>query len=163
MVPSWLVIGGVTFVVAGIGGSLNPPGGVRWFKRLRRPRWLTFEKIIPLIWTTIFVCGAWSAVIVWEQDPGSSKTIWLMAGYLLLEVLTLAYNPVMEFLRSLPAGTIVGAIGGVWSIILALLVFPVSGWATLLLVPYLLWSPIGTYTTWAMAKLNPHSDEAQDH
>lgn len=155
MVPSWLVIGGVTFAVALVGGSLNPPEGVRWFRRLRRPPWMTFEKAIPLIWTAIFICGAWSAVIVWQQDPGSRQTWLLMAGYLLLEVLTLAYNPVMEFLRSLKAGTIVGAIGAVWSIILTLIVLPISGWAALLLVPYVLWSPIGTYTTWAMARLNP--------
>lgn len=155
MVPSWLVIGGVTFAVALIGGSLNPPEGVRWFKRLQRPSWLTFEKAIPLIWMTIFICGAWSAFMVWERDPGSSKTWLLMAGYLLLELLTLAYNPVMEFLRSLNAGTLVGAIGGVWSVVLALLVLPISGWAALLLVPYLLWSPIGTFTTWSMARLNP--------
>lgn len=155
MLPSWLVIGAVTFVVALIGGSLNPPEGVRWFKRLRRPSWLTFEKLIPLIWITVFICGAWSAFIVWEQAPGSPKTWLLMAGYLLLELLTLAYNPVMEFLQSLKAGTIVGAIGGIWSVLLTLLVLPVSGWAALLLVPYLLWSPIGTYTTWSMAQLNP--------
>lgn len=155
MLPSWLVIGGVTFVVALIGGSLNPPEGVRWFKRQRRPSWLTFEKIIPLIWITVFICGAWSAFIVWEQDPGSPKTWLLMAGYLLLELITLAYNPVMEFLQSLKAGTIVGAIGGIGSVLLTLLVLPVSGWAALLLVPYLLWSPIGTYTTWSMAQLNP--------
>lgn len=155
MIPSWLVIGGITLVIALVGGSLNPPGGVRWFKRLRRPQWLTFEAAIPVIWTIIFVCGAWSAVIVWETDPGRSRTWLLMAGYLILELLTVAYNPVMEFLRSLKAGTIVGATGAVWSVLLALFVLPVSGWAALLLVPYILWSPIGTYTTWEMARLNP--------
>jgi translocator protein len=27
-------------------------------------------------------------------------------------------------------------------------------WAAVLLIPYLLWSPIGTFTTWQMDKLN---------
>jgi translocator protein len=40
-------------------------------------------------------------------------------------------------------------------VLLAFSVFLVSVWASLLLVPYLLWSPIGTYTTWKMAQLNP--------
>lgn len=155
MIKSWMVIGGITLVVAVIGGSINPPQGVQWFKRLRRPKWLTFEAAIPLIWISIFICGAWSAYIVWEKDPGSPRTWLLMAGYLLLEILTLAYNPVMEFLRSLRAGTIIGATGAFWGILLTLLVLPISSWAALLLIPYVLWSPIGTYTTWEMAKLNP--------
>jgi translocator protein len=39
--------------------------------------------------------------------------------------------------------------------ILSLVVWPVSGWAVVLLLPYLLWSPIGTFVTWQMIRLNP--------
>lgn len=78
-----------------------------------------------------------------------------MVLYLLLEIVTVAYNPVMLRLRSLKAGTIVGGTGFIVGIILAITVLSVSGWAALLLVPYLLWSPIGTYTTGKMIQLNP--------
>jgi tryptophan-rich sensory protein len=78
-----------------------------------------------------------------------------MALYLLLEIATIAYTPVMFRLRSLKVGTTIGAIGFVIGVILTLAVLPVSGWAALLLVPYLLWSPIGTYTTKEMIRLNP--------
>ena len=78
-----------------------------------------------------------------------------MGVYLLLEIVTLSYNPVMMWLRSLRVGTIIGAIGFVIGLGLAIAVWPISSTATWLLVPYLLWSPIGTYTTWAMARLNP--------
>jgi translocator protein len=37
---------------------------------------------------------------------------------------------------------------------LAALVFPVSLWGGLLLIPYLLWSPVGTYVTWVMDEIN---------
>jgi tryptophan-rich sensory protein len=37
---------------------------------------------------------------------------------------------------------------------LALVVLPQSGPAVLLLIPYLLWSPIGTLVTWQMQRLN---------
>jgi translocator protein len=154
MIKSWMVIGGVAFVVA-LAANVIGPDDIRWFKRLQRPRWLTFEAAIPLIWTVIFICGAWSAYIVWERNPGTSSTWWLMGLYLLLEVVTIAYTPVMFKLRSLNVGTIVGGTGFVVAVILALLVLQVSTNAVLLLVPYLLWSPIGTYTTWAMTKLNP--------
>ena len=154
MIKSWMVIGGVTLLVA-LASNLITPNDVKWFKRLRRPRWLTFEPAIPIIWTVIFICGAWSAYIVWEKEPGSQRTWLLMAFYLIVEIAIVAYNPVMLRLRSLKAGTIVGGIGAILGLILILCVLPVSGWAALLLVPYLIWSPIGTYTTWAMIRLNP--------
>lgn len=78
-----------------------------------------------------------------------------MGFYLLVEIAIVAYNPVMLRLHSLKAGTIVGAIGSILGIILAITVWSVSPWATLLLVPYVIWSPIGTYTTYEMIQLNP--------
>lgn len=155
MIKSWMVIGGVALVLGGVGGSLVPPGGVKWFSRLRRPYWLTFESLIPMIWTVVFICGAWSAYIVWEHDPGSQKTWLLMGLYLLLELVTLSYNSIMLTLRSLKAGTIIGGTGFILGVILAILVLPISIWASVLLLPYLLWSPIGTYTTWELMRLNP--------
>ncbi|ABA20413.1 TspO and MBR related protein [Trichormus variabilis ATCC 29413] len=154
MIKSWMVIGGVAILVA-LAANVMTPSDRKWFNRLQRPRWLTFEAAIPVIWTVIFICGAWSAYIVWEKNPGTNTTWIIMGLYLLLEIVTIAYTPVMSKLRSLRVGTIVGGTGLVVSIILTLVVLNISGWAALLLVPYLLWSPIGTYTTWQMAHLNP--------
>lgn len=153
MIPSWLIIGGVTVLVAFAFNRLSARDR-QWFNRLRRPRWLTFERAIPFIWMFIFICGAWSAYLVWEANPGSSQTWFLMGFYLLVEIVIVAYTPSMCKLRSLKVGTVVGAIGFGLGAILTLLVIPVSGWAALLLVPYLLWSPIGTYVTWQMSRIN---------
>ncbi len=152
MIRSWMVIGGVTFLVALLGNVLRPRD-IKWFTRLRRPQWLTFEKLIPVIWIFIFICGAWSAYIVWEQTQNWG----LMAFYLLVELAIVLYSPVTLWTHSLKAGTILGGIGFVLGLILTFTVLPISGWAALLLVPYLIWSPIGTYTTWVMDKLNPNS------
>jgi tryptophan-rich sensory protein len=78
-----------------------------------------------------------------------------MGLYLLLEVVTIAYQPLSLRLRSLKVGTIVGAIGAALGIILALVVLSVSIWASVLLLPYVIWSPIGTYATWELMRLNP--------
>lgn len=150
MIKSWMVIGGVTFLVALIANFITPKD-IQWFKRLQRPSWLTFEKAIPLIWIIVFICGAWSAYIVWENTKN-----WLLMGfYLLVELVTIAYNPAMLRLRSLKIGTILGGTGAILGILLALTVLPISGWAAALLLPYVIWSPIGTYTTWEMIRLNP--------
>jgi translocator protein len=153
-IPSWLAIGGVTLLVA-FAGNLLSKNDIRWLRSRRRPSWLTFEKAIPIIWMLIFICGAWSAYIVWENQPGTSQTWWLMGFYLLVEIAIVCYTPVMCKLRSLKVGTIIGGTGFFLGLILTLLIFPISFWAGLLLIPYLLWSPIGTFVTWQMAKLNP--------
>ncbi|MEY2857810.1 MAG: hypothetical protein RLZZ74_2122 [Cyanobacteriota bacterium] len=153
-IPAWLEIGGITFFVA-LGANLTAPEDFRWFKKLIRPKWLTFEGIIPMVWTVIFICGAWSAYLVWETDPGSRITWQLMSFYLLVEMVIVAYTPVMCKLHSLKAGMAIGAIGFLLGLILTITVTPISVWAGVLLIPYLVWSPVGTFITWKMAQLNP--------
>jgi translocator protein len=154
MIPSWMVIGAVTFLVA-FGSFFITPRDVKWFARLTRPRWLVFEPLIPLIWTVIFICGAASATIVWEKNPASAVTWLLMGCYLLLEIITVTYIPLMLRYRSLRVGEIIGSVGMILGVLLAISVLPISWLATLLLVPYLVWSPVGTYTTEELIQLNP--------
>ncbi|MDJ0568877.1 MAG: tryptophan-rich sensory protein [Pleurocapsa sp. MO_192.B19] len=155
MIPSWLAIGLVTFVIPFGLNRLISSRDFRWFKRLRRPDWLTFEWAIPIIWTIIFICGAWSAYNIWSVDPGSTSTWLLMGFYLLVEIAISLYTLVMCKTRSLKIGTIIGGTGFFLGAILAVMVLPKSTTAFGLLVPYLLWSPIGTLVTWQMMQLNP--------
>ena len=154
MIKSWMVIGGVTLLVA-LGSLLFRPRDIQWVKHLSRPKWLVFEPAIPVIWTVIFICGTVSAVLIWEKDSGSLRTWLLMGFYLLLEIVTVAYIPTTLRLRSLKAGTILGGAGAIIGVLLTLAVWPISGRAALLLLPYVIWSPIGAYTTWDMIHLNP--------
>ena len=154
MIPSWLIIGSVTIGIIFIFNRLSRRD-IRWFRRLRRPDWLTFEWAIPLIWISIFICGAWSAYIVWETQPGSFRTWLFMGFYLALEIAIMLYTPVICKLRSLKIGTIIGGTGFFLGLILAVLIRSISLEAFWLLVPYLIWSPIGTFVTWQMMYLNP--------
>ena len=149
MLKSWMVIAGVGFAIALLSNIIRPKD-VKWFRRLKRPDWLTFEKLIPVIWTVVFVCGGWSAYIVWER---TQSWAW-MAAYVLLEVVTIAFTPVLLWTHNLKLASYVGGTGFVVCLILAGSVLGVSVWAAVLLLPYFLWSPIGTLTTWQMDKLN---------
>ncbi len=149
MLKSWMVVGGVTFAIAMLANIIRP-SDVKWFRRLQRPKWLTFEKLIPVIWTVVFICGGWSAYITWEQTQSWG---W-MAAYILLELVTIAFTPVLFWSRNLKVGSVIGGSGFVIALLLALSLLKVSVWAALLLIPYLLWSPIGTFTTYEMDKLN---------
>ncbi len=149
MLKSWMVVGIVTFAIAMLSNIIRPKD-VKWFRRLERPSWLTFEKLIPVIWTVVFICGAWSAYIVWEQ---TQSWRW-MSAYIVLELATIAFTPALFWTHSLKLASLIGGTGFVICLLLTLSVLKVSGWAAVLLIPYFLWSPIGTFTTWQMDKLN---------
>ncbi|MUL35397.1 TspO/MBR family protein [Gloeocapsopsis dulcis] len=156
MLKPWMVIGGITLLIA-LATLFLRPRDTQWAKNLKRPKWLVFEPLIPVIWTIVFTGGALSAATIWERDPGSLPTWLLMGLYLLLEIITVTYIPATLRSHNLKVGTILGGSGVILGIILILLVWNISGVAALLLLPYLLWSPVGTYTTWEMMQLNPEA------
>ena len=154
MITTWLVIGIASFA-GGFAFNKLFPSDYKWFMRLRRPRWLTFEKAIPFIWILIFICGITSAAALWEAQPATLSTWLFMASYAIVEFAILSYTPVMTRLRNVRAGVFSGAIGFVLGLVLTTQVWQISSLAGWLLMPYLLWSHIGTYVTWVMVRLNP--------
>jgi tryptophan-rich sensory protein len=141
----------ILLVMVAMGVGLNPSREqFAWFIRLRRPAWLTFEGLIPLIWIAIYACFYASALLAWN----ASWSWGLMAGYLGLLVLVQSYTWLICRTRRLANGTVIGLTGWVWGVALAVVVVPKSLPAVLLLIPYLLWSPVGTLVTWQMQRLN---------
>jgi len=145
----------VIMLLVSCGSNLVSASDRRWFNQLRRPQWLSFEVFIPVIWTVILICGAISAYIIWKIEQGSFQGWSMMTLYLFLEIVIIAYVPITLQTRNLRLGTWIGLIGFGLGLVLTLSVGQISPGAAWLLVPYLLWSPIGSYTTWAMARLNP--------
>ena len=141
----------ILVVMVAVGAGLNPSREqFAWFLRLRRPAWLGFEGLIPLIWLAIYVCFYASAVLAWL----ASSSWALMGGYLGLLLLVQSYTWLICRTRSLAKGTAIGLAGWLWGGTLTVLVLGPSPVAALLLVPYLLWSPVGTFVTWQMQRLN---------
>ena len=124
-----------------------------WFQNLSRPDWLTFEFLIPFIWTFIWICATISAIIVWEKAGKRDAKLFIIL-YAILAILTAAYSPVVVEFQSLIGGLIVGGLATLLVYILAIAVRKISPKASLLLVPYLLWGPVGTYLTWVLIDLN---------
>ena len=147
MVAALLILVVMVLVAAGLNPSAEQ---FRWFMRLRRPRWLTFERWIPLIWISIYVCFYGAALLSW-QATGST---WLMLQFLALLLLVQSYTLVICRSRRLAYGTWIGLAGWLVGLLLAAQLLPRSPPAAGLLVPYLLWSPVGTFVTWRMQRLN---------
>lgn len=141
----------ILLVMVAVGALLNPSREqFAWFLRLRRPAWLSFEGLIPLIWISIYACFYASALLAWNASPS-----WLlMGGYLGLLLLVQSYTWLICTTRRLANGTAIGLVGWAWGVALAIVLLPHSRPAMLLLIPYLLWSPVGTLVTWQMQRLN---------
>lgn len=141
----------ILLVMVAVGMLLNPSRqDFTWFLRLRRPSWLTFERLIPLIWISIYACFWASAVLSWRARGSWGQ----MLAFLGLVLLVQSYTLVICRTRSLAAGTWIGFSGWIWGMALAVVLAREVPLAALLLVPYLLWSPIGTLVTWQMQRLN---------
>ena len=141
----------ILLVMGAVVAGLNPNRAeFSWFLKLRRPAWLSFERWIPLIWIMIYACFYASALLAWR----SGNSLVLQGGYLLLLVLVQSYTWLICRTRRLANGTRVGFAGWAWGVALALIVLDSSRSAALLLLPYLLWSPVGTVVTWQMQRLN---------
>jgi tryptophan-rich sensory protein len=141
----------ILVVMVAVVAGLNPNRAeFSWFLALRRPAWLRFERWIPLIWITIYACFYASALLAWR----SGNSLALQAGFLVLLVLVQSYTWLICRTRRLANGTRVGFAGWAWGVALALIVLDSSRSAALLLLPYLLWSPVGTVVTWQMQRLN---------
>jgi tryptophan-rich sensory protein len=141
----------ILLVMVAVIALLNPGrDGFAWFNRLRRPNWLTFERLIPPIWILIYVCFYASALLAWNAGSGWDR----MVVYLLLLVLVQSYTWLICRTRTLRSGTLVGLAGWIVGMALAIAVAAQAPLAALLLIPYLLWSPVGTFVTWRMEGLN---------
>ena len=92
----------ILLVMVVVGVVLNPSrAAFAWFLQLKRPRWLTFERRIPLIWIAIYGCFYASALLAWN----ASWSWGLMAGYLSLLVLVSSYTWLICRTRRLAHGT----------------------------------------------------------
>ncbi|MEA5398606.1 tryptophan-rich sensory protein [Synechococcus sp. BA-124 BA4] len=141
----------ILVAIVAVGVLLNPNReDFRWFLQLRRPRWLTFERWIPAIWLAIYICFYVSALLAWQ----ASTSLVLMGGYLGLVLLVQSYTWLICRSRTLRNGTLIGLAGWAWGVALAVVVVPLSRPAALLLIPFLLWSPVGSFVTWRMEGLN---------
>jgi len=126
----------------------------RWYRSLLKPRWVTFERLIPFIWAFIYVATTASAALTW-LSPGPRRTKASVLSLLGVNaLLNTAYSIIFTRRQDLPgavvdaaaiAGTIGAATAAQW-----------ASWrpAALLNLPYLLWSSLAAYITWRIYQLN---------
>ena len=134
----------LSFGTAGVGGALTDLGP--WYFSLRHPEWKPPDAAFGVIWTTIFTLCAFSAWLAWRSadTPALRWRVVLLFGVnALLNVLWSA----LYFAMQRPDWAL-WEVAFLWLSIVALIVgvWRLSPWASVLLLPYLVWVSIA----WAL-------------
>lgn len=150
------LLGALFFVASGSVANYSSS----WYRHLRKPEWVTFERYIPLIWMLIYVATTASAILSWRsvRDLKARTTIFSLLG--VNAVLNLLFTPIFTRRRDLvgafvDASAIVATIAGVMAS-----QWRVARGAALLNLPYLLWSTIAACITWSIYRQNAEQQSA---
>jgi tryptophan-rich sensory protein len=154
-VHSWislLVAFVLSFGTAGVGGALTDLGP--WYFSLRHPDWKPPDAAFGVIWTTVFTLCAFSAWLAWRSadTPALRRRIGLLFGVnAALNVLWSA----LYFTLQRPDWAVL-EVALLWFSIVALIVglWRLSRWASVLLLPYLVWVSIASVLNWQTVVLN---------
>lgn len=152
--PSTPVIVAVAVALfLGVFGGLMTPIGP-WYRQLRKPRLQPPDWVFGPAWTIILGLAAWSAVIAWyaaEDGAERTRVVILFAANAVAHAL---WSPLFFRLRR-PDWALIEVVF-LWASLVALVVglWPISTFASLLIVPYLLWVSFAAWLNRAIVRLN---------
>lgn len=143
----------LSYGTAGIGGALTDLGP--WYYALVQPAWKPPDSAFGAIWSIIFTLCAISGALAWQAavSPVERQRVALLFG--LNALLNIAWSGLYFGLQR-PDWALL-EVGVLWSSIVALVwgLWPLSRWASALLLPYLLWVSVAACLNLATVQLNP--------
>ena len=134
-----------SFAAGGIGSLFTFKAIPTWYAGLKKPRYTLPNWVFGPVWTILYILMGISVFLVWQRG--------LTTGYATLAFILfwvqLSINAlwsVIFFGIRLKGGGVITIIV-LWFLILATIVasFPVSSWAGVLLIPYIVWVSIASY------------------
>ncbi len=153
MKPNYIIIPLIAIFVAVIGSWLTS-GGMDWYKTINLPAWTPPGSVVGAVWTTIFILSTISALLIWNKSPRNKRFWWIVAIFLINGGLNIFWS--FLFFNQHLIGLSVFEAGLLDLSVIALIIFiwPVSRWASILLIPYVCWVAFATYLTYSVFVLN---------
>ncbi len=148
-----LVAAASALAVAAVGGSLTTIGP--WYRALHKPVWTPPDVAFGVIWTSIFALITVSAVTAWTASRTLIRREWILGLFALNGFLNILWSLLFFRLQRPDWGLI--EVGPFWLSIVLLIGFfwRFSRWASVLLLPYLLWVSIAAFLNEEIVRLNP--------
>ncbi len=150
-----LIVSIIAAFAAGAIGSLFTFRAIpTWYAGLKKPRYTPPNWAFGPVWTTLYLLMGVSVFLVWREGfAGPAATPAFVLFWIQLAVNAI-WSIVFFGLKSKGGGVVTIAI--LWLLILATMItsFQVSGWAGVLLIPYIVWVSIASYLNIGVWRLN---------
>lgn len=148
-----IIIATATALFLGVFGGLMTPIG-HWYRDLRKPALQPPNWLFGPAWTIILGLAAWSAVIAWNAAPDQAARTRVVILFATNAVLHALWSPL--FFRARRPDWALIEVVFLWASLVALVVglWPISPFASLLIVPYLLWVSFAAWLNRAIVRLN---------
>lgn len=141
----------VAILVASIGGWLTDVGP--WYRALNKPSFQPPNWVFGPVWTMLYASIAIAAALAWQRANPEDRTS-LIALFALNAALNVAWSGLFFAMKRPDLALLEIAVLWASTLLLVVVLRPISTTASLLLVPYLLWVSFAAYLNWAIARLN---------
>ena len=150
----YLVVTAVVLLVAGIAARFTVSGIKDWYPTIKIPSWTPAGSLISRIWLIIYICSAISAIMFWNKvsDPMLLKLVmglFIVNGFLNLIWTYIFFVAHKKFLAVVDVVLLTISV-----LLLMISIWPVSMVASLLLLPYILWTAVVSFLSYTIWKLN---------
>ena len=150
---SVIAIIGAVVAVALIGSHFSAMNR-EWYEHLVKPSFQPPNWVFGAVWTTLFILGAISAILIWNTRPQTGLTYWLMALFVVNGILNVVWSALFFGNRLVYQAVFEAGVLCVSVILIIVLAWPISRAGSILMIPYALWTAFATYLTWTIYRLN---------
>lgn len=151
-----VVIPVLVLIAAVAGSALTSMGLEEWYPSLVKPELSPPDWIFGPVWTTIYILGTLAAIMVWEHHDPFKMRSWAISGLFRLNLL---FNVFWSYLFFVAHQVLLAFVEmillNMTTLMLILLIWPLSRRAAVLLLPYFVWVSFATYLTYEILVLNP--------
>lgn len=143
----------LVFLTAFLGSKITDQG-MTWYKTISLPSWTPPGFVIGIVWTIIFILLT-LAMIVSFLKIESKKTIILLSSLFILNLfLNVLWSYLFFGIHNIGGAFFEAIILDLSVMVIALVVYPFSKLASLLLLPYIVWVAFASYLTHSVWFLN---------
>ncbi|MEM9106323.1 MAG: TspO/MBR family protein [Pseudomonadota bacterium] len=139
----------VLVIITAMSGGIFKPGD--WYETLAKPNWTPPNWAFPVVWTTLYVMIAIAGWLVW-REAGMSLAFVL---WLLQLVTNFLWSALFFGMRRMDLALLDSLV--MWLLIAAFIVLalPLSIWASVLFLPYLVWVSVAAVLNRTVMRMNP--------
>ncbi len=151
---NYFVIPGIVAAVSVIGSRFTTQGMDGWYEQLVLPPWTPPGSVIGVVWTTIFILAAISALLWWNRPQREFRRRVVLIAFIANAVLNVGWSAVFFTLHRTEAAVVVAALLAFSVAVLMYLLWPISRLSSVLLAPYAGWVTFATYLNYVIVTMN---------